>query len=119
MSKRILIIDDNTAILESLQYILEDEGYKTKTHSNSNFINKINEYNTDLIILDYLLPGENGAEITKKLKSSKKTMNIPIIIISASYNIKNEVIQAGANEYISKPFDIEHLLSAIAKLLKK
>ena len=122
MTKRILIVDDDNLILESLRYLLEDEGLAVETCEDGSFINDKKYYNgtkPDLILLDYWLPVENGGDITKKLKRGSETKNIPIIIISASYNIKELVGQAGADDFLPKPYDIEDMLQIVRKHLPK
>jgi DNA-binding response OmpR family regulator len=67
--------------------------------------------------LDYSLPGEDGGDITRKYKSHSKFSQIPIIIISANSRYKSDARQAGANEFIEKPIEIDFLLSHIKKFL--
>lgn len=116
MTKRILIVDDDISIVESLKYLLEDSGYQVDTNEDGKFIYKrFNGNKPDLILLDYWLPGENGGDITKKLKTESDTKNIPVIIISASYNIKDLVHEAGADDFLQKPYDIDDVLNTIKK----
>lgn len=118
MAKKILIVDDDYAILESLQFLLEDAGYEVFAFVDGMFMNNINEnHMPDLILLDYWLPKQNGGELTKKLKMESMTKKIPIIIISASYNIRELVINAGADDFVSKPYDIDTLLALMKKYL--
>jgi DNA-binding response OmpR family regulator len=120
MRKRILIVDDDIAILESLKLLLEDAGYLVEACCDGGFISKkFNGSKPDLILLDYLLPGENGADIAKRLKDKDETKNIPVIIISASYNIKDQIFNSGADDFIPKPYDINHLLGTLEKHLVK
>lgn len=116
MNKRILVVDDDLSIMESLKYLLEDSGFIVDMYQDSKLFNKwFSKSKPDLILLDYWLPGENGSEITKKLKKSSETQNIPVIIISASYNIKKLVYEAGADDFLQKPYDIEVILQMIEK----
>lgn len=117
MSK-ILIVDDDHAILESMKYLLEYAGYEVKTEEDGSFVDEF-WTKPDLILLDYWLPNQNGGEITKKLKSKEETKHIPIIIISASLNIKELVEKAGADDFLSKPYDMEVLLKKVEKYIKK
>jgi DNA-binding response OmpR family regulator len=117
MQKKILIVDDDASIIDSLKYLLEDEGYIVDTCGNGSFMNNFSDPKPDLILLDYLLPGENGGTITKKLKKTNDTKNIPVIIISASYNIKDIVAEAGADDFIPKPYDLNDLLNTLEKHL--
>lgn len=120
MTKRILIVDDDIAITESLTYFFEDAGYVVETCRDGGFVyKKFNGGKPDIILLDYLLPGENGEDITKKLKSKRDTKNIPIIIMSASHNIKNHAAKAGADAFIPKPYDVYDLMHIVKTHLTK
>jgi DNA-binding response OmpR family regulator len=114
MAKKILIVDDDVGILESLQFLLEYAGYEVSVAEDGGFVDqRLLGSMPDLILLDYWLPRQNGGEITKKLKSNNKTKHIPVIIISASYNIKDLVEQAGADDFVPKPYDINMLLDKV------
>jgi DNA-binding response OmpR family regulator len=112
--KMVLVIEDDYAILDSLQFLLEDAGYAVMLSEDGTVIDsKFKGKKPDLILLDYWLPNHNGGELTKKLKSADDTKQIPVLVISASYNIKDHVLQAGADEFIPKPYDIYALLERI------
>lgn len=116
MQKKVLIVDDDPAIVESLQLVLEDSGFEVITAEDGTFTNKkFFEKKPDIILLDYWLPGENGGEITRRLKMRSHTKDIPIIIISASYNIKELVTKAGADDFLAKPYNIEDLIQIVNK----
>lgn len=122
MTKRILIVDDDASIVESLKFLLEDEGFNVETREDGSFVREkryTNGMKPDLILLDYWLPGENGGDITRTLKKKIETKNIPVIIISASYNIKEQVFQAGADDFLQKPYDIDDILQIIDKHIIK
>jgi DNA-binding response OmpR family regulator len=116
MAKKILVVDDDPGILESLQYLLEDAGYEVITSEDGKICHRnFNGHKPSLILLDYWLPRENGGEITRKLKSRDDTKHIPIIIVSASYNIRELVDVAGADDFIPKPYDMNVLLEKVEK----
>ena len=116
---RVLIVDDDTAIVESLVYVLEGTGYEVTTSEDGNFFkNGFFDSKPDVILLDYWLPGENGGDITRKLKSIQETKDIPVIIISASYNVKELVAKAGADDFLAKPYDIDDILHIVKKHLQ-
>lgn len=117
-AKNILIVDDDPDILDSLQLILESEGYAITTSEKGDYVEKLsiqNKHLPDLIILDVLLSGKDGRTITRKLKNEKKTHNIPIVMISAHPNAEKSVKESGADDFLSKPFDINNLLSKVRK----
>lgn len=116
---RILVIDDDAAILEALNTVLTDEGYRTEVSAkNGEYVERaLQRELPDLIILDILLSGHDGREICKKLKSDERTKHIPVILISAHIKGEATAIEAGANAFLAKPFDIEELLEKVAQLL--
>lgn len=118
MTNKILVIDDNPHILEAIELVLQTEGYQTKTFTKSEGVEEeIKQYKPDLILLDLLLSGRNGEEITKVLKKDPHTKDIPIIIISAHPTAEKTAKAAGADGFIAKPFDISDLLHQVQSLL--
>lgn len=117
-NRKILIIDDNPAIIDSISLFLDFEGYKVQTLSKGSDFFKLNERDyPDLIILDMWLSGEDGRNICRHAKASESTKNIPIIMISASRGLEDSTIDAGADAFISKPFDMDEMLNKISELL--
>ena len=117
--RRILAVDDDSDILEVLQFILEDSGYEVQTLTDGHqLMEKIRESNPDLILLDIMLGNMDGRELCKIVKQEIETQKIPVILISASHNVSKSMDQAGApNDFISKPFDINILLNSIKRQL--
>jgi len=116
--KKVLVIDDDLDILESIQLILESGGYDSDiTTKGDETYRKINQYNPDLIILDVLLSGNDGRIICKNLKSNKTTKKIPIIMISAHPTAKDSTKTCGADSFIAKPFSVIALLKEVKKYL--
>jgi DNA-binding response OmpR family regulator len=117
---RILAVDDDTDILEVLQFILEDSGYEVDTLSDGNYLlDTIRKKAPDLILLDIMLGTMDGRELCKEVKKQAATHDIPVILISASHNISNSMNQEGApNDFIAKPFDINNLLNKIKNQLR-
>jgi DNA-binding response OmpR family regulator len=116
--KKILVVDDDPAILEVIQIILEDNNYLVNTSLSGKIFNDL-EDTPDLILLDVLLSGEDGRDIAKKLKNNKNTKNIPIIMISAHPSARESVRNMDAVDFISKPFDIDKLLEIVDKNLSE
>lgn len=114
--KKILVVDDDPAILEVIKIILEDNNYQVETSENGSVIQNFNSHrHPDLILLDVLLSGEDGRDIAKSLKQNKSTQKIPIVMISAHPTAYEGALKAGADDFISKPFDIDHLLKVVDK----
>ena len=118
MSKKILVCDDDEGITEVLGIILEQEGFEAYCLSNGKGIQKkIKRLKPDLILLDIMMPGIDGKEITKILKRGEETSQIPIIIFSALSNAAQIAKEVGAEDYLAKPFEISHLTDKLKKYL--
>src|SRR5690606_13293932 len=116
MSKKVFVFDDNADILELCTIILEDAGYEIKTSSTSNnIIDQVMAYIPDIIFMDNWLPDVGGIDATKQLKQHETLKNIPVIYFSANNDVKALAEQAGADGYLSKPFDIHELENIIIK----
>lgn len=120
-SPKVLLVDDEVAILQALGIYLEQKGYKVdalvKFHD---YLNKLNSPDLpDVIILDILLNEENGAQIAKELKANRRTKNIPIIMISALPDGKKIAEKARVDAYLAKPFDLKELNRVVEELTNK
>lgn len=120
--KRILVVDDDKNIIQTLKMRLETNGYKVMTASNGQEgLEKAKEAPPDLILLNIMMPQLNGIMTTLKLKGAAQTKSIPIIIMTGIKE-REEMILAkhvGATDYITKPFDSAELLRKIEKLLSQ
>ena len=122
MAKKIMIVDDEPEMVEMLEMRLKNEGYDVVTAaSGEECLKKAGEEYPDLILLDVLLPGMSGLEVSKRLKENKLTKNIPIIMVTAliGNDAKAKGMEKGAAYFISKPFDPEDLLSEIKTVVGK
>lgn len=116
--KRILIADDEPDILEFLQVILEEEGYAVITSDKGEYLEQLHNGGLPhLILVDVLLSGKDGRQIVKYLKSQQETEHIPIIMFSAHPSAEETARQAGAEDFLAKPFEIDVLLAKIAHYL--
>lgn len=115
MRKKILIADDDPAIIDSLTLMLQMSGYDVMSTSDGATLAALQNDLPHLILLDIWMSGENGKDICKTLKKQKTTKHIPVVLISASRDIHATVIEAGADGFISKPFEMQELLSCIEK----
>ena len=114
--KKILIVDDDTWLLDILNMFLSEEGYDVKICSDPmECISLATSYQPKLIFLDVFMRGQDGISISKELKLQEVTKNIPVIIYSAS-NMDLEVLKdSHAEEFLQKPFEINDLLDKIKK----
>lgn len=115
MKKRILIAEDDPDILYILNLILCEEGYETDLSPRGKTIVEGKHQWPDLFLLDKQMPDMDGIEICKFLKSNETTRNIPVIMISASPGLGLMARDAGAEDFLQKPFKAKALLSTIKK----
>jgi DNA-binding response OmpR family regulator len=115
MSKKILIVDDNVLMVEVMSYILINNGYEVVAVSNGNEVfDNIKTTHPDLVILEAMLPGINGAEICQLIKLNKTTHNLPVIMCSGDESINDSLKQRGApDDVLQKPFDIKSLIDKV------
>lgn len=112
--KKVLIIDDDTAILEAMQIALEDEGYTVTTITDGNLaVSQGISVQPGIILLDLLLSGKDGTEIIKLFKQNEKTENIPVILLSAHPSASQTAKTSGATDFLAKPFDVDELLTKV------
>ena len=120
MKNKILVLDDDPDILDIISYILLEKGYEVETLNRGiDIFNAIQNFNPDLILMDVMLGDMDGRVIWSNIKNSSETQSLPIILISASHNLSESLKQDGApNDFIAKPFDIEHLVKKVEDQLK-
>ena len=122
MAKKILVIEDDKDIRDTLVYVLEEQGYEVVSSEEAKILKSLDKIKPDLILLDNWLTewksDANGQQISKQLKSNPATSHIPIVIISAVSNIQ-EIAEAGmADDYLRKPFDLNDIISIVKKYVE-
>ena len=120
MSK-ILVVDDDLKIQMVIRIMLEKSGYEVKCVSSGlEAFQELDSYNPDLIMLDVMMPGMDGYEVCRKIKSNEKTKEIPVIMLTALGMGEDfeKALENGADWYIVKPFNSRQLLSRVSMLLK-
>jgi two-component system phosphate regulon response regulator PhoB len=122
MAKKILVIEDDKDIRDTIVYALEEEKYEVTSSEDAKILKSIHKLNPGIILLDNWLTewksDANGQQISKELKSNPATSHIPVIIISAVSDIK-EIAEAGlADGYLRKPFDLTELLDIVKRHIK-
>ena len=118
--KKILIVDDEQDIVESLKFVLEVSGYVCYTAFNGeDGLRLAKEIIPDLIILDVMMPKINGYKISRLLKYDNKYKDIPILMITARSQDEDKIIgeETGANEYITKPFVVDDVVQRVKSYL--
>lgn len=116
--KHILVADDNPAILDALKIMLEEDGYYVEATEDGMVAQNIKQPLPDLLLLDIWMSGMDGRDICKSLKNSSATKHIPIILVSATKDIDRIAKESGADDYISKPFQMDHLLALVSKHIR-
>lgn len=115
VTKRILIADDNLGIIDALTLLFEEVGYAVETTTDAATVLTFANGYPDLLLLDVRMSGADGREICRALKSNELTKHIPVILFSAHKDAAIMAKEAGADDYLIKPFDIEDLLIKVAK----
>lgn len=111
---RILVVDDDIDILSVMEVLLTMKGFEVEvTAKGENTFPKIDTFRPDLIILDVLISGHDGRTICKQLKSNEATKHIPVIMFSAHPGAAATIADFGADDFISKPFDVEDLIKKV------
>ena len=122
MAAKILIVEDEAAIRQMLSMALTQEGYNSLEVANVGAAFEMLENLTpDLILLDWMMPGLSGLEFTRRLKKTPNTRSIPIILLTAKSEEEDKVtaLDAGADDYITKPFSTPELIARIRALLRR
>jgi len=115
----ILIVDDDNRIRDLLSEYLKENNYIVSTSENAdNAKTKLTFFKFDLIVLDVMMPGQNGYDLTKEIKRKDE---IPIILLTAKNEVENRIkgLELGADDYISKPFEPKELLLRIRNIINK
>jgi DNA-binding response OmpR family regulator len=116
--RTIWIVDDDKAILEAINTILEEAEYHTQTFSRgSNMRDELKRHRPSLILMDIWMVEENGKDISREIKSDKDTEDIPLILMSAIDHTETELKECKADGYIGKPFDIDTLINQVNSLI--
>ena len=118
----IYLIEDDASIREIEEYALKNTGYEVAAFERATpFFDKLEDLLPDLIILDVMLPDENGIDIVKQLRGSSITKSIPVIMVTAKTSELDLVkgLENGADDYIKKPFSVMELISRVKALLRR
>lgn len=119
MAKKILVIEDDKDIRDTIAYALESEGYEVISSENSRILKSLDKHKPDLILLDNWLTewksDANGQQLSRELKSDPKTSHIPVIIVSAVNNVAELAKEGLSDGYLKKPFDLVDLFAIVKK----
>jgi DNA-binding response OmpR family regulator len=111
---KILVVDDDPDILSLVETILTMHDFNVEALLKWESIdNSLNNFKPNLILLDVSLAGADGRDICKKIKQSKETEHVPVILFSANAKMGNDIENCHAQDFISKPFELSHLVQTI------
>jgi len=117
---RVLVVDDEKLNVELLEGILSEKYEVVAAYNGKEALLEVEKKPPDLILLDIMMPGMNGYEVCKELKGNKKTLHIPIVMVTALTEKTEKIkgIEAGADDFLNKPVDINELMVRVKSLLR-
>ncbi len=121
LSNKVLIVDDDRFNLDLLEQELTEQGYVIERASDgTEGLAKVESFRPDVILLDYMMPRMNGIEVVKRLKRDERYKGIPVVLLTAkgSQEDKVEGLDAGADDYVVKPFDAIELLARVRSMMR-
>jgi DNA-binding response OmpR family regulator len=120
--KKILVVDDEPDLVETVRFSLELEGYQVlAAYNGEEGLNQARKDSPDLIILDLMLPKLDGYKVCRLLKFDERYKHIPILMLTAKAQEKDKLLgkETGADDYMTKPFDIDQLMEKVKFYLSK
>jgi DNA-binding response OmpR family regulator len=118
MNRKIFIVEDDADLSEAIQLILKEEGYHTAAYLDKNSIKGVILQMPDLVLVDNKLKDGLGSELCMAIKQHPLTSHIPVIMISGYDDLAAIAKKAGADAYLSKPFEMADLLETVDRHLK-
>jgi DNA-binding response OmpR family regulator len=122
MMSEILVVDDDRDVAQSIELALRRRGFRvTLAHSGVEALKTLRRHRPDLVILDVLMPGMGGLEVCRRLRADRNTADIPIIFLTARGQERDRIegLRAGADDYLSKPFNLEELILRVKAVLRR
>lgn len=122
MEKNILVVDDEKHIVNMLRINLENNGYNVlSAYNGQQALDLLEKEKVDLVLLDVMMPDIDGKVVCKKIKQNEKTKTLPVIMVSAKTRINDKIdgLTYGADDYVTKPFNIKELILRIEASLKQ
>ena len=115
MAQTVLVVDDDRLIREVITLALEDTGYQVVAAESVDAVLTASETQPAVVLLDINMPLMDGVEVRRRLHANAQTAHIPVIALSAATNLRARAAEMSADDYLSKPFDIDELLLRVEK----
>jgi len=116
MDKTVVLIQDNEEILDIMDEVLKDEGFEVVSSLTTEPIEKLDEIEPDIVIIDDHIKGnKTGSEVIAELKSDPETEDVSAVLTSTSLDLPSKAKDCNADDYIEKPFDIDHMIDVVKK----
>ena len=122
MARRILVVEDETAIREMICFVLEQNGYQPiEAEDYDTALSFLIDPYPDLVLLDWMIPGGSGIQVIKQMKRENNTRDIPIIMLTAKGEEEDKVkgLETGADDYVIKPFSPKELVARVKAILRR
>ena len=118
MKPRVLVADDEVAITDLVAFTLDDAGYEViSAFDGPQALELAREKRPDLVMLDIMMPGVDGREVSRRLKADPATSDIPILLFSAASNLNLK--EAHADGFLAKPFDLDYLVRLVGEMIRR
>lgn len=122
MARRILVVEDETAIREMICFVLEQNGFQPiEAEDYDTALSFLIDPYPDLVLLDWMIPGGSGIQVIKQMKRENNTRDIPIIMLTAKGEEEDKVkgLETGADDYVIKPFSPKELVARVKAILRR
>ena len=116
MKKKVVLVQDNEDILDIMDQVLEEEGFNVTPSLTTEPIENIEEIDPDVVVIDDHIKGAvRGSEVVKDLKADPETEDVPVVLTSTSDKLPEQAEACKADDYIQKPFDIDHMVDVVKR----
>ncbi|SER44545.1 response regulator [Pedobacter rhizosphaerae] len=116
MKKKVVLVQDNKDILNIMDQVLEEEGFEVTASLTTEPIEKIDEIEPDVVIIDDHIKGtKKGSEVIEELKSTPETEDVSAVLTSTSNDLPQQAEDCKADDYIQKPFDLDHMVDVVKR----
>ena len=114
MPEAILLVDDDPHLMHVLAMFFDLEGYHVlKARDGKQALDLLGEYPPDLVLLDLMMPGVSGLEVCRQIRANRKLDGVPVVVFTAADRLEDELMQAGADQFITKPYSLDGLRGAV------